>query len=228
MLECKLIHVNERGHRNIDAAKLKGYINCLIFIWGTYLNCVLIVLMPWTLPILKKMGVQVTVFNKDLQRYFVQIVEQIVNSRKAGDTVRLVFIFLEKIFSWNEHIYTFTGKMHQDANQRIFCCRSDIWNWRLKQWRVVNHSIHVFVVIKATFPVSRWSSILSKVNKGLSGTVCGSSVCHPCHILWNGNIVILTKVLLLAAPKVSVQSETNMSSKWANLLNYIGCVYIMF
>ena len=47
-----------------------------------------IVLFPWTLPIFKKCGITLSFFDKGLQRYFIQMVEQIVNSRKAGDMVR--------------------------------------------------------------------------------------------------------------------------------------------
>ena len=57
------------------------------FLWISF-STFSTVLLPWTLPILKKCGITLTFFDKDLQRYFIQMVEQIVDSRKAGDMVR--------------------------------------------------------------------------------------------------------------------------------------------
>ena len=48
------------------------------------------VFMPWTVPILKKLGVHLSFFDKGLQQYFIDMIEQIVASRKAGDKVSIV------------------------------------------------------------------------------------------------------------------------------------------
>ena len=168
--------------------------------------------MPWTLPILKKMGVQVTVFNKDLQRYFVQIVEQIVNSRKAGDTVRLVFIFLENIFLEWAYIYIYRESALGCKPDNLLLSVGHIK--RLKQRRVANHSIHVLVVIKANFSVSRRSFILSKVFEGLSGTVY---LCVNLVTFFDTKISSFWRKSW-AAPKVSSQSVKNMS-KWRHLIS---------
>ena len=51
------------------------------------------VFMPWTVPILKKWGFTLSFFDKGLRKYFIDMIEQIINSRKAGDTVSIFVLW---------------------------------------------------------------------------------------------------------------------------------------
>ena len=59
---------------------------CKLVMWQLFSA----VFMPWTVPVLKKLGVRLTFFDKRLEQYFIDMIEQILASRKAGDKVSIV------------------------------------------------------------------------------------------------------------------------------------------